>query len=237
MKQEHYKSLRQAFAGVWPLYGAASAMAMSLSVLWTAMPFIMKNIGGTEGHVGIIWAANMSGYLFCLLVAASALGHLNPRHTTRASAAVMLAATVVTAAAVYLAVAQKEFGNAVHIWTMIGAATLAGGAMSLFWPFLMSWVSADYEGAALNRRLGAYNGMWSSAAIMGPAIGGALGDLDTRWPVAVALGCLGFCLILLCYARDGSAVTAASKERLNEPKTSFDPRLLGSFRWTARITL
>ena len=70
-------------------------MAISLSVLWTAMPFIIRNIGGTEEHVGYIWAANMLGYMLCLLFAAVMLGHTNPRHTTRIAAAVMFLATLV----------------------------------------------------------------------------------------------------------------------------------------------
>ncbi|UCF14815.1 MAG: MFS transporter, partial [Phycisphaerales bacterium] len=149
-------------------------MATALSVLWTTIPFILRNIGGTKEHVGYALAANMAGYLLFLLVAAARLGHLNPRHATRgASAAVFVAASVMFVA-VCLAVSHKRFGSPIPIWTLIAASTLAGGAMSLYWPYLMSWVSADYEGAALNRRLGTYNGMWSSAAILGPMIGGAL---------------------------------------------------------------
>ncbi|HLB72927.1 MAG TPA: hypothetical protein VJJ98_02825, partial [Sedimentisphaerales bacterium] len=55
------KFVGQALANVWPLYGAAFAMAIGLSVLWTAMPFVVRNIGGTEQDVGYVWAANMLG--------------------------------------------------------------------------------------------------------------------------------------------------------------------------------
>jgi len=212
-------------------------MAISLSVLWTAMPFIVRNVGGTEEHVGYIWAANMLGYLLCLLFAASMLGHLAPRHTIRAATAVMLLATLVMAAVVYRAIAFDRHGSGILIWTMIGAATLAGAAMSLFWPFLMTWVSADYEGAILNRRLGAYNGTWSSAAIMGPLIGGALVDMNTLGPIAVGVVSLAICFVLLCLAHDGSAGTAASAKPVKGPEISFDREVLLRFRWMARITL
>ena len=36
----------------WPLYGAAFATAIALSVCWTAMPFVLTGIDGTEAHVG-----------------------------------------------------------------------------------------------------------------------------------------------------------------------------------------
>lgn len=231
------KRVREALVNVWPLYGSAFAMATSLSVLWTAMPFIIRNIGGTEEHVGYIWAFNMLGYMLCLLLTAVMLGHLAPRHATRAAAAAMLLATLVMVFVVYYAIARDQFGKPALIWTMIATGTLSGAAMSLFWPFLMSWVSADYEGAILNRRLGTYNGMWSSAAIMGPLIGGLLVDMSTFGPVVVGVVCLAVCFVLLCLAHDGSAGNAASVEPSNAPEIPFDQGLLLRLKWMARIAL
>ncbi|MEA3226802.1 MAG: MFS transporter, partial [Planctomycetota bacterium] len=206
-------------------------MATALSVLWTAIPFILRNIGGTEEHVGYALAANMLGYLLCLLFTAARLGHLNPRHTTRRASAAMFVATSVMLAVVYQAVAHERFGSPALIWTVIAAGTLAGAGMSLFWPYLMSWVSADYEGAVLNRRLGTYNGMWSSAAIIGPVIGGALVDVSTLGPVAVSVTCLAFCFALLHLAHDGSAGAAASSRSINTAETHYDRRLLPHLKW------
>ena len=201
------------------------------------MPFIIRNIGGTEEHVGYIWAFNMLGYMLCLLLTAVMLGHLAPRHATRAAAAAMFLATLVMVIVVYYAIARDHFGRPALIWTMIATGTLSGAAMSLFWPFLMSWVSADYEGAILNRRLGTYNGMWSSAAIMGPLIGGLLVDISTFGPVVVGVVCLAVCFVLLCLAHDGSAGNAASVETTNTPEIPFDQGLLLRFKWMARIAL
>ena len=201
------------------------------------MPFIIRDIGGTEEHVGYIWAFNMFGYMLCLLLAAMMLGHLEPRHATRASAAAMCLATIVMVIVVYYAIARDQFGRPALIWTLIATGTLSGAAMSLFWPFLMSWVSADYEGAILNRRLGTYNGMWSSAAIMGPLIGGLLVDMSTFGPVVVGVACLAVCFVLLCLAHDGSAGNAASVQPLNAPEIPIDPGLLLRFKWMARIAL
>ncbi len=231
------KSVRQALANVWPLYGAAFAMALGLSVLWTAIPFILRNIGGTEEHVGYALAVNMLGYLLCLLFTAAKLGHLNPRRTTRTAAAAMFLATFVMLVVVCYAMAGNRIGRLGLIWTVIGAGTVAGGAMSLFWPYLMTWVSADYEGAVLNRRLGAYKSMWSSAAILGPMIGGVIVDMSTSGPVAVSVACLAVCFCLLCLARDGSAGTAALSRSTNTSETHYDQRLLLRLKWMARISL
>ena len=223
--------------GVWPLYGAAFAMAISLSVLWTAMPFIIRNIGGTEEHVGYVWAANMLGYMLCLLLAGTMLGHLKARHATRIATAAMFLATVVMMVVVWYVLANNQLGEIPLIWTMIAAGILAGAAMSLFWPFLMAWVSADYEGAILNRRLGTYNGMWSAAAILGPSVSGVLVDINTLNPIAAGIAGLAICFVLLCLAHDKSAGVAASAKPIDAPEISIDDTVLRRFKWMARIAL
>ncbi len=212
-------------------------MSLGLHGLWTAMPFIIRNIGGTKEHVGYAWAANMSGYLLCLLFAAARLGHLDPRRTTRASAATMFSAAFVMLVVVNYAVTNSLIGNPGIIWTVIAAGTVIGGAKSLYWPYLMAWVSSDYEGAILNRRLGTYNGMWSSAGIIGPAVGGALVAWNTSGPVALFAVCLSMCFLLLCLARDGAAGNAASAKPVDAPEVSFDESFLPSLRWMARISM
>jgi MFS family permease len=119
----------------------------------------------------------------------------------------------------------------------IGAGALSGAAMSLFWPFLMAWVSADYEGPALNRRLGTYNGMWSAAVIMGPLVGGALVDMSTLGPIATSAISLALCFVLLCLAHDGSAGAAASAKPGAAAEIHFDPAMLPRFKWMARIAM
>jgi len=248
MKKAFSECVRKVLAGVWPLYGAAFVMAISLSVLWTAMPFIVRNIGGTEEHVGYIWSANMLGYVLCLLFAAKMLGHLNPRQTTRVAAAAMFLATLVMVVVVHYTIAGDQLGarlgegpsrsrGPLLIWTMIAACTLTGAAMSLFWPFLITWVSADYEGAILNRRLGTYNGMWSAAAIIGPLIGGVLVDMNTLGPIVVGVAFLAVCFVLLCLAHDGSAGTAASVRPVAAADICLDRGQLLRLKWMARIAL
>ena len=201
------------------------------------MPFIIRNIGGTEEHVGYAWAANMLGYMLCLLFAGTMLGHLRARHATRAAAAAMFLATVVMLVVVWHVLASNQLGRVILIWIIIAAGILAGAAMSLFWPFLMAWVSADYEGALLNRRLGTYNGMWSAAAIIGPSISGALVDSSTLGPIAAGVAGLAICFVLLCVAHDKSAGTAASVRPLDAPEVHFDETVLLRFKWMARIAL
>lgn len=229
----------QAVVSFWPLYGAAFAMAICLSVWWTTMPFVVRDIGGTEAHVGYAWAANMLGYMCGLLLAGAIPRELNPKHATQTATAVMFGAAVVMGLVVYRMLADNpDTGDLVSIWIVIAAGAVAGVAMSLFWPFIMSWVSADFEGPALNRRLGIYNGAWSGAAIMGPLIGGVLVDANTLLPIAVASGCLLICLMFLAAARDGSIHARLFEQSAEAPTTGgVDRAVLVRYRWVARIAL
>lgn len=222
--------------GFWPLLGAAFWMSLGLNILWTPMPFIIRNMGGTEEHVGYSWAAYMFGYLLCLLFTGAKLGHLDPRRTTRAASAIMFVAMFVMLIVVYNAMAPDRLGSMALILTVIAAGTVVGGAMSLYWPYLMTWVSADYEGAVLNRRLGTYNGMWSAAGIIGPVIGGLLVEWQTSGPIAVGAGSMAICLLLLSLANQTS-VGGASTKQADAPEQCLDENLLLRSRWIARIGL
>jgi MFS family permease len=224
--------------GVPPLYGAAFMMAISLSAWWTTMPFVVRNIGGTEDHVGYAWAANMFGYLVCLLLAGAALGEHNPKNTTRIAAVIVFVSALAMSVVVYAIFSKELVGNLVLIWIVIAAGTVAGAAMSLFWPFLMSWVSEDFEGFALNRRLGNYNAAWSGAAIAGPLLGGILVEINTVFPVVFAATGMIVCYLFLCVATDRTVHTSLFGEQDTKPVAGCQNRAaLMRLRWIARISL
>ena len=224
--------------GVRPLYGAAFMMAISLSAWWTTMPFIVRSIGGSENHVGYAWAANMFGYLVCLLVAGTALGQHNPKNTTRAATTITFAAALAMSVVVYAMLSKGLVGNMVLIWVVIAAGTVAGAAMSLFWPFLMSWVSEDFEGPTLNRRLGTYNAAWSGAAIVGPMLGGIMVETSMVFPIVFATCGMIVCFLFLSAATDGSLHTTLFGDDEALPVEGCEDRAaLMRFRWMARIAL
>ncbi|MBN2130803.1 MAG: MFS transporter [Sedimentisphaerales bacterium] len=222
----------------WPLYGAAFAMALSLSICWTAMPFVLHAMGGTEAHVGYAPAANSLGYMAALLLTGSFLGHLNVKRATRAATLLAVLATGAMVFAVLGVKAGTGIAHTMRIWTMIGAGGMGGAAMALYWPFLMSWVSANYEGVELNRRFGRYNGSWSGGALIGPLIGGWLVGADPLYPMVVGLVCLAVSFVMLGFARnhgDESACADAPENGATEAVPSV--RVLGGYRWISRVAL
>ncbi|MBN2593703.1 MAG: MFS transporter [Sedimentisphaerales bacterium] len=232
------KNLKLALHDVRPLYGAAFTMAISLNAWWTTMPFIVRNIGGSEDHVGYAWAANMLGYLVCLLLAGTALGRHNPKNTTRIASVIIFVSSLMMSIVVYMVFSKELVGNITLIWTVIAVGTVAGAAMALFWPFLMSWVSEDFEGPTLNRRLGTYNGAWSSAALVGPMLGGILVEANTVFPIVFAATSMIFCFLLLNVANDGSNRSSLFSDQDDKSVAGCEniavPKRL---RWMARISL
>jgi MFS family permease len=219
----------------WPLYGAALMMAISLSMAWTAMPFVLTWMGGTKAHVGYAPAVNAFAYLIALLVTGSRFSHLRARRTTLGAATVALLATT----AMSLAVLGAELGarSVVWIWVLIVAGGVGGAALALYWPFLMSWVSADYEGVQLNRRFGRYNGAWSSGGTIGPLMGGWLFEINAVLPLAMAVISVLLALVLLRWGRDGSAHQTDISASADVKEAAYDLRLLSDCRWVSRIAL
>jgi MFS family permease len=225
---------------VWPLYGAAFATGVSLSVAWTAMPFVLSAMRGTEVHVGYAPAVNCFAYMCALLITGTRLGHLDVRRATRTAAVVAWLSAMLMVGSV-LGSVWYAGGGLAWVWMMIAAGGLGGAAMALFWPFLMSWVSGTREGVALNRRLGRYNGSWSSGGVVGPLIGAWLAGKNPLWPMAASAGCFVVTFVLLGLARREAGSSAARlpehEETPDGVSTSLDARTLADFRWMSRIAL
>lgn len=222
----------------WPLYGAAFMMAVCLSMAWTAMPFILTVIGGTNAHVGYAPAVNNLAYMITLLITGSRLGHLRVKRTTLAAGTVALFAAAMMGFAVLRASYRTDPGNVGWIWTLIVAGGVGGGAMALYWPFLMSWVSSDYEGVRLNRRFGRYNGAWSGGGTVGPLIGAWLFEINPVLPLLGAMTAVLLSLVLLSFGRDGSTRnTLVGSPAARAKEAALDLRLLGDCRWMSRIAL
>lgn len=227
----------------WPLYGAAFSTALSLSVCWTAMPFVLSGIGGTEAHVGYALAANSAAYMAALVLTGSLLGHMDVRRATRLATVVALAAAVAMVLAVLGSLRSEAVSQLTWIWTIIAAGGLGGAAMALYWPFLMSWVSARFEGLELNRRFGHYNGSWSGGGLIGPVVGAWLVGISPLWPMVTAAVCFLSSLALLTLARsDASLGTHRSSlgSRREGPAAGDErpnARMLADYRWMSRVAL
>lgn len=224
---------------VWPLYGAAFMMSLSVNSWWTSMPFIIDNIGGTKAHVGYAWAANYLCYIVCLILTGLFLGSHNPKNTTRIASAVILAATAASGVIIYHIISRDMKGSLLLIWLIIAAGAVTGGVTSLYWPYLMSWVSEDLKGEALNRRLGNYNGSWSSSLIIGPLLGGALVQRSSVLPAIFVSAGLVLCFMFLNFSKDSvfHATLISEDEEQKNNSNGLNKKNIMRLRWMARIAL
>jgi MFS family permease len=222
---------------VWPLHGAAFATGLSLGIAWTAMPFVLVAMGGTKAHVGYAPAVNSLAYMAALLVTGSLLGHLDVRRATRTATVVAFLAAALMVVAVLGGKLRHADGRLTWVWVMIAAGGLGGAAMALFWPFLMGWVSASLEGRELNRRLGRYNGSWSSGGVIGPVIGAWLVEQNPLWPMLAAVLCFVVSFLLLGLARRDAGQPYDPSCANGTVPAPCDARVLADFRWMSRIAL
>jgi len=222
----------------WPLYGAAFTTGLSLSTAWSAMSFVIIAMGGTKAHVGDAPTVNILAYMVALLVTGSRLGHLDVKRATRTAVLIALLSAVFMALAVFGATRDSHSGHRLWIWMVIASGGLGGAAMSLFWPFLMSWVSGSYEGLELNRRLGRYNGSWSSGGVVGPLVGAWLVEQGPVWPMVAAVVCFLASFLLLGLARrDAAQPHSPAASGNGGSEVPCDARMLADFRWMSRIAL
>lgn len=184
-----------------PLYVSAFAMALGLSTWWTAMPFIIRRLGGTEEHVGLALALHMTGYLVFLLLAYH-IRSLSYKRAICCSLGIMSGATGVICLAVGRSFPEVSVSDLARIWMIIGAGGTAGAALAFFWPNLMGWAAHGFAGHALNRRLGYYNVSWSSAIVMGPILGASLVETSLLTPVLIPTVLFILCVAMLLPLKD-----------------------------------
>ena len=184
---------------VW-INTAAFLMSVCLGIWWVALPFIIrKDLGGTDTLVGICFAMHMGCYALGCLFAGAALHHWDTKRTALTGGGLMGVLGVAMLVVVHQSGA-KVMGGA-EAWILTGLMGGCGIVMSLFWPFVMGWISAGYEGGPLNRRLGAFNASWSCGVIVGPLVGGVLVEHSSVWPMALPLVILAASLMFLSLAR------------------------------------
>lgn len=181
------------------LCGAAFCMAVAQNAWLVGLPFAVKGMAGTDMQVA--WCASLFMGVYCTLCALGVrvLDRLPARRVLMGGAA-FLAALFAVNLAVMLAVGRGQ-ASPRAIAYLIVACGLHGLFLAAYWPPLMAWVSLGQEGAALSRRLGFFNGAWSSGAVAGPFLGGYLVEWSWHIWVWVVFGCFVGALIQIVLTR------------------------------------
>jgi MFS family permease len=164
---------------------AAFATEASVGLLTLGMIFYTREVFGiSPSLVGWIAATWQACYVAGCLTMGPVGERLRPRHSLILSTGGMVLAILGILLSRSVALLFVFYG-------------LFGLCMALFWPPLMSWLSADFEGAPLGRMMSRLTLAGSAANVISPFVAGSLSALSSRYPLYAAAGLLGAnCLFL-----------------------------------------
>jgi len=148
------------------IYPAAAMVALGSSIVTLAVIFYLpERFDATASQVGFLCAAWCLAYIVGCLVVRPLFARMPPRYCILLANLMMFACTAVLVRAPSLTWAFVAYGS-------------FGLSISLFWPPLMGWLSANIEGRILNGAIGRFNLCWSAGVIVGPMIAGRLSEQD-----------------------------------------------------------
>jgi predicted MFS family arabinose efflux permease len=149
--------------------------------------YLRDGYGATASTIGLSAALYSSLYF----VGCFALRPLTTRLLPRYS---LILSSLLAGSGLLVIVAVSSLPLMVAIYGMVGFT------VALFWPPVMGWLAAGYEGQGLNRVIARFNLAWSAGGVIGPFVAGLLTEVDLRLPLFV-----GAALILVNAAIIGLA--------------------------------
>ena len=202
---------------------------------WTALPFIIVHLGGSDADVGWCFGFYTGMYLVGCLLAHVLLAGLNPKKLVQIGFVGCIGTVIGFAVILVLAERGWESGPLIAVNIV---AVLFGLAQSLTCPFMFSWISSGYEGSALSRRMGRSMSITVTGGLVGPAVAGVLVEQGHGLPMMMCLGAFVISLVGACLTPgpsggDTSGVVSRTEPELLAPV----PERLRSFLWISRIGL
>jgi predicted MFS family arabinose efflux permease len=155
------------------IYPAAFSMAFTIGLVGLGLVFFARDVhGASPAAVGWLTGAWALPYVAgCLLV--------RPRFARVPARYQIVLSLACNAILIGLLLVAPGIG-------MLFALQAAFGlSLSLFWPPLMSWMSAGSEGAELGRLASRFSMSWCGGVILGPYAAGLLTRVDARLPLVV----------------------------------------------------
>jgi MFS family permease len=206
-------------------------MAAGGSIFLVAQPFIIKSMQGTDGDVGTSMASYFTAYAFACLGVSFVIGRFNSKRSAQIGAAGCAAAVFGIAATI---IYVEHVTHPILMFNLCSA--FLGIFTALFWPPLVGWLSAEHEGADLNRRLGSFNLAWSCGGWISPWIGGILVAASTYLPIFITAVIMVLCFVSLRFAKNPGRATPSPSMDSEIGETVCSSQLI-RFKWIARIGL
>jgi len=197
------------------LLPAAFLVAVGVGTVALGMIFYVRDIfSATPSQVGYLTALWSLAYILGCLFIRQAFNRVLPRYLLIASTFLM---TVFILASVF----SSRFFMVYVFYSLWGVA------MSLFWPFIMGWLSHGIEGVKLGKVLSNYNFSWSIGTIISPFLAGILSTVASPLPLFAGSALFFLTCVLIIGAtltipkiRADRWIEAAKKQDLSEKDNS-----------------
>lgn len=204
-QQPIVESLRTRLGKTAVIYLAAAINSIGLGIANLGLVFFLKyKFHASASVIGIIASANLVAYFFGCFLLRPLSKALLPRYSLILSAGLNGVFVILTLLSPRIEVAG--------FWASVNGLSLA-----LFWPPMMSWISAGLEGKNLNTTLSRFNFSWSIGVIVSPFIAGYLTERAVGLPFMVAAAMyFSVCLLI---ATASLAIHSVRSDRHLEPKS------------------
>ena len=182
------KNIKRFFSARDNLYGICLSTfhgSVALGSMQFAMPFCIRELGGSDREVGLALGSFYTTYLISCILA----GLLLDKFNWKKMALTGFILEVITAAVlvIYFCHFRTQPQNTNIVYISILLIAIMGFVQVLMWPPIMGWVSRGYEGKSLTERFGIYNVGWSMPLVLSPFVAGILADFDLKWPLMLTV--------------------------------------------------
>ena len=186
--------------GRWVLFAAVLGSGVVLldgTVVNVALPALGRDLGADFG--GLQWTVN--GYLLSLAALILLGGSLGDRFGRR---------RLFVVGTIWFGVASLLCGLAPDIGTLVAARVLQGIGGALLTPGSLALLQASFVRADRGRAIGAWSGLGSVAAALGPFLGGLIVEVSWRWVFLINVPlCIAVVAIALRHVPESSDPDAA----------------------------
>ena len=170
------------------LYTAAFLMDCSLAGMFLCAPLLAVSFGATYDDLGMIGALGFLAYTLSCLVS----GAFSERVGYQRSLALSALAVCVS-----IGLMGRARGLS-HVYILSGTTWFV---LSGFWPALQAWLGQGKTPTQLLSSLGRFNVSWSTGALVGPIVWGAVFARNTSLTFYLCAGLVGVIAVAFSLAR------------------------------------
>ncbi len=217
------------------LYGSVFFQAFAGGIWLVVLPFIVKRLGGTDTQVGLCTGLCFGGYAFGLLISGPILDAFNLKRVVQFGTGSVAICMLVF---ILVVIGLERAGGGDGIMSVIlPLAAIQGFLNAMFWPRIGGWISIDYEGAALNRRMGVYNATWSFGHLAGPLAGGYMVEFSSVLPLLVCLTLMTTSFLVVSLAKRPAASVGKAKRQETQSRIDSSELLRRKYTWMGRVAM